>query len=184
MKIQLIVPDVKPVPQDRPRTCVHCGGTLLQRHGRVTKPVKDHQVRQVEVDRYRWCACQRTFRHYPHGVTIKDQRQRTLVLAVLMYGLGVSCAAAACLLGAFGVPLGKMTVWRDAQEAGAHLRRRRPTGRVKVLGADETVYRVKGHAVGVGLVVDGQTGRTLGVAVLVAGDGEAFRRWLEPYVQT
>ncbi len=88
MKIRLIVPDVKPVPQQRPRACVQCGGSMLQRHGRVPKPVKDHQVRQVEVHRYRCCACQRTFRHYPHGVTTKEQSQRTLVLAVLMSGLG------------------------------------------------------------------------------------------------
>lgn len=37
---------------------------------------------------------------------------------------------------------------------------------------DETVYRVKGREMAIGLVVDGQSGRMLGVAVLVR-DGNA-----------
>ena len=68
-----------------------------------------------------------TFRHYPSGVTRKTQSQRTLVLAALMYGLGLSCSAASqYLLGALGVDLGQTSVWRDAQEAGEALRRKRP----------------------------------------------------------
>lgn len=79
-------------------------------------------------------------RHYPSGVTNTDQSQRTVVLAALMYGLGLSCSAASHLLGALGVQVSKITAWRDAQEAGEALRRRRPAGRVRVLGADETVF--------------------------------------------
>lgn len=86
------------------------------------------------------------------------------------------------VLGALGAPIGKMTAWRDAQEAGEALRRKRPGGEVRVLGADETVYKVKGEEVVVGFVTDAQTGRFLGFEVLVEGDGEAFREWLEPYV--
>ena len=60
-----------------------------------------------------------------------------------------------------------MSVWRDAQEAGEALLRekqpRRPAGRrVRVIGADETAYKVKGKEVVVGFVVDAQNGRTLG----------------------
>ncbi len=54
-----------------------------------------------------------------------------------------------------------MTVWRDAQQAGDALRRTRPNGRVRVLGVDETVYRVKGEETIVGMVTDGQSGLTL-----------------------
>ena len=67
-----------------------------------------------------------TFRHYPSGVTRKTQSQRTLVLAALMYALGLSCSAGSHLLGALGVDLGQTSVWRDAQEAGEALRRKRP----------------------------------------------------------
>jgi hypothetical protein len=81
------------------------------------------------------------------------------------------------------VDLAKMSVWRDAQEAGEALRRKRPAGRVRVLGADETVYEVKGEKVLVGFVVDAESGRTLGFEVLLEGDGEAFKGWLEPYAE-
>jgi hypothetical protein len=74
----------------------------------------------------------------------------------------------------------KGTVWRDAQEAGEALRRSRPAhGRVVlVLGAEETVFKVKGREVVVGFMVDDQSGETLGLEVLLEGDGRAFREWL------
>ena len=51
------------------------------------------------------------------------------------------------------------------------------------MGADETVFKVKGKEVVVGFVVDGQSGKSLGFEVLFEGDGRAFRRWLEPYAK-
>jgi hypothetical protein len=104
-----------------------------------------------------------------------------------MYGLGLSCSAASHLLGALGADIAKMSVWRDAQEAGEALRRKRPAGKVRILGADETLYkesqRVKGREVALGFVVDGASGRTLGFEVLFEGDGRALKEWLEPYVK-
>ncbi len=157
----------------------------MHRHGAVPKPVKDHRATQVEVHRYKCCSCERTFRHYPSGASEKDQSQRTVVLAALMYALGLSCSAASHLLGALGAAVSKTTVWRDAQEAGEALRRRRrrPAGRVRILAADETVYKVKGKEVVVGFVVGGASGKTLGFEVLFEGDGQAFREWLEPYAK-
>jgi len=155
----------------------------LHRHGTVSKPIKDHRLSRVIAHRYKCVSCGRTFRHYPAGITKKDQSQRTVLLAALMYGLGLSCSAASHLLGALGAEVAKITVWRDAQEAGEALRRKRPAGRVRVLGADETVFGVKGREVVVGFVVDGQSGRTLGFEVLFEGDGKAFEGWLEPYAK-
>jgi hypothetical protein len=76
-----------------------------------------------------------------------------------------------------------MSVWREAQEAGEALRKSRPKGRVRVLGAEETVFKVKGREVLVGFVVDARGGKTLGFEVLFEGHGRAFRRWLEPYAK-
>jgi hypothetical protein len=101
----------------------------------------------------------------------------------LMYGLGLSCSAASHLLRAIGTDIGKMTVWRDAQAVGEALRRKRPAGRVRVIGADETVYKVKGKEVVVGFVTDAETGAFLGLEILVEGTGEAFKEWLAPYVE-
>jgi transposase-like protein len=155
----------------------------LRRHGTVSKPIKDHRTTEVEVHRYKCGSCARTFRHYPSGVSSKDQSRRTVVLAALMYGLGLSCSAASHLLGALGADVSKMSVWRDAQEAGEALREKRPVGKVRVLGADETVFKVKGEEVVVGFVVDGASGKTLGFEVLFEGDAVAFRDWLEPYAK-
>ena len=183
MKISLIVPSVNQTPTHRPRACIYCGQPILHRHATVSKPIEDHRLSRVLAHRYRCLSCKRTFRHYPSGITNKDQSQRTQVLAALMYGLGLSCSAASHLLSALGAEVGKTTVWRDAQEAGEALRRKRPVGSVRVLGADETVFKIKGREVVVGFVVDGQSGRTLGFEVLFGGDGKAFKEWLEPYAK-
>jgi transposase-like protein len=187
VKISLIIPDVNACPTDRPRCCRYCAGPYLHGHGTLTKkPIRDHQLKEVILRRYKCLSCAKTFRHYyPVGITNKDQSRRAVVLAALMYGLGLSCSAASHLLEALGVEVSKITVWRDAQEAGEALRkgRRRPAGRVQVLGADETIFKVKGGEVVVGFVVDGQSGRTLGFEVLFKGDAEAFKEWLEPYAK-
>jgi hypothetical protein len=183
MKITLVIPMVNLTPTARPAHCPHCGHWHLHRHGRVAKRVRDHQVAQVVAARYKCAGCGRTFRHYPAGVTRQQQSQRLVVLATLLWGFGLSVRAAALLLEAFGAALGRMSVWRDVQAAGAALRRRRPGGTVRVLGADETVYRVRGREVVVGFVVDGMGGQTLGVQLLWRGDARAFRAWLEPYAR-
>jgi transposase-like protein len=188
MKISLIIPDVNACPADRPRCCRYCQEPYLHSHGALKKPVRDHKLKEVVVRRYKCVSCAKTFRHYPSGITNKDQSRRTVVLAALMYGLGLSCSAGSHLLEALGVEVSKITVWRDAQEAGEALSKKKsrtttPGRVVRVLGADETIFKVKGRQVAVGFVVDGQSGRTLGFEVLFEGDGKAFKEWLEPYAE-
>ncbi len=183
MKIRLVIPDVNASPTDRPRSCPYCEGKILHRHGTLKKPVKDHRCEEVVVHRYKCLSCQRTFRHCPCGVSGKDQTQRTVVLAALMYALGLSLSATSHVLGALGAEVSKMNVWRDAIEAGEVLRRRRPEGRVRVIGANETVFGVKGEEVVVGFVVDSQNGETLGFEALFEGDEAAFLRWISACVE-
>lgn len=183
MKIRLVIPDVNTRPTDRPDACRYCGHWRLHRHGQITKPVNDYRVPVVVVTRYKCAGCGRTFRHYPAGVTAQDQSQRTVVLAALLYGLGLSCSAGSAFLRALGVEVGRMSVWRDAQAAGDALRRHHPTGSVRVLGADETVYRVQGQEVLVGFVVDVASGATMSFDVLSGGDAATFLEWLMPYTE-
>jgi len=119
MKISLFIPDVNVCPTSRPRACRYCGDPYLHSHGTLTKPVRDYKLTEVIVRRYKCVSCGKTFRHYPAGITTKDQSQRTQVLAALMYGLGLSCSAASHLLGVLGAEVEKITVWRDAQEGRA-----------------------------------------------------------------
>ena len=85
MKIRLVVPAVNVHLTDHSRSCRYCKGAILQRHGTVSKPIKEHRATEVKVHRYKCRSCARTFRHYLSGVSSKDQSRRTVVLATLMY---------------------------------------------------------------------------------------------------
>jgi transposase-like protein len=176
-----VIPDVNETTTSRPDACRYCGHWRLHSHETVHKPVRDHHVSQVTLQRYQCADCGRTFRHYPAGVTAQGQSQRTVVLAAMLYGLGLSCSAGAAFLVAIGAPIGRMSVWRDAQTAGEALRRRRPTGSLRVLGADETVYRAWIQEVVVGFIFEADVSGDAvsfdvlsGVEVLVSDGHEAY----------
>jgi len=185
VRLRIHVPQVKPQPESRPSACRWCGSPLLQRHQTVPKWVIDTQVRETAAVRYRCTACGRTFRHYAEGVSRYRQSQRVMGLAVLLWTLGLSEWATSHVLHALEAGIHRSSVHRDRLRAGALLQQRaaRPD-RVRVLGADETGVRLRGQAQLVGFVVDGESGKTVGVDVLVKQDGAAFRRWLERYTRT
>jgi len=185
MRLRLLVPPVKSLPTERPKACRWCQSSLLQRHQTVAKKVIDTQVRETQAVRYRCTVCRRTFRHYPEGVSHYRQSQRVIGLAVLLWTLGLSEWGTSHVLHALEAGIHRSSVHRDRLRAGALLRQRgMAAGPVRVLGADETGVRVRGHAQLVGFVVDGESGKTVGVDVLVKQDGTAFRRWLERYTKT
>ena len=66
--IVLKLPDVKSEPDGRPEKCPSCGYDILQRWGGQKKRLRDLQVKQAVVYRYRCCRFRHTFRHYPVGV--------------------------------------------------------------------------------------------------------------------
>ena len=184
MRLRLLVPQVKLQPSRRAEACCWCGSALLQRHQTVPKDVIDTQVQQTQAVRYRCTDCRRTFRHYPEGVSRYRQSQRVMGLAVLFWTLGLSEWATSHVLHALEAGIHRSSVHRDRLRAGALLQQRSMVaGCVRVLGADETGVRVRGKATLVGLVVDGESGKTLGVDVLVERDSAAFLRWLEKYSQ-
>ena len=75
----------------RPRSCPYCGGQILQRWGRITKPIKDVQEDQLVLYRYRCGNCGRTFRDYPDGTDRADHTQRIRQIAGLAWAMGMSC---------------------------------------------------------------------------------------------
>lgn len=183
-RVKFVLPEVKTQPEGRPVNCPYCRGSILQRHGLVRKPVRDLHIDQVEVMRYLCADCGRTFRHYPQGVDSHDQSQRLRALAVLLWALGLSHQNISYLLVALGPAIAKMTSWRDVQEAGVALQRGQGrTGGVEVIGADETVVKVRGRKMVLGLVVDPASGELLGLELLMEQDAQAFLNWLRPYVE-
>ena len=75
-RVRFTLPQVKRHPDTRPSSCPYCAEVTFQRHGWVSKAVKDPYVSEVSVLRYRCTDCLRTFRHYPQGVDSHDQSMR------------------------------------------------------------------------------------------------------------
>ena len=185
-RVRFTLPQVKDYPHTRPSACPHCGSIFLHRHGAVAKPIKDLYLSEVVVLRYRCTDCGRTFRHYPQGVDQHDQSLRLRGLAALSWALGLSLRSTSHLLAAMGRELSRMSVWRDVQESGSGALSgwlSRARGQVRLMGADETVVRVKGEKTVVGFVTDAESGQLVGMDVLVDRDSEGFVRWLSDYVE-
>ena len=181
-RVRFMLPEVKSAPDTRPTECPHCGGGAFHRHGQVSKPIQDLYIQEVTAMRYRCADCGRTFRHYPSGVDGHNQSKRLRGLAGLMWALGLSHRSVSHVLTALGCALSRMSSWRDVQEAGSNAIARwmnRKGGRVVVMGADETVVRVKGNKTVIGFVTDASSGQLLGIDVLVDRDRAGFRRLVE-----
>ena len=183
-RVRFTLPQVKSHPDTRPPACRYCGSVYLHRHGSVTKPITDLHVSEVTVHRYRCIDCKMTFRHYPDGVDRHDQSLRLRGLVALVWALGLSHRSVGHMLCALGCELSRMSSWRDVQEAGTGSGRwlSRARGRVRVMGADETVVKLRGEKVVVGVVTDAETGQIVGMDVLVNRDTEGFVDWLSGYV--
>ena len=176
---------VKLYPDTRPAACTYCGSVYLNRHGEVTKRINDLYISEVTVLRHRCCDCGRTFRHYPQGVDRHDQSHRLRGLAALSWAVGLSLRSVSHLLGALGCDLSRMSVWRDVQESGSDALGgwlSRVRGRVRLMGADETVLKVRGRRMVVGFVTDAESGQLVGMDVLVHRDSDGFVEWLSGYV--
>jgi transposase-like protein len=123
--VVLQLPDVKGVCENRLSQCPYCQGEILRSWSSSLKRVRDHEVKQAVIYRYRCTSCRRTFRHYPEGVDRAQQSQRLRKLAALCWTLGLSFRGIAGVFAVFGVGIAAMTAWRDVQEQTKLLKQRR-----------------------------------------------------------
>jgi len=182
--VVLKLPDVKRKTGNRPHQCPYCQGQTFQRWGKVRKPVRDSRYRSVEPYRYRCCHCRRTFRHYPQGVDGSDQTHRLRKLVSLLWVLGLSLRGVCTALGAFGVSLCHMSVWRDLQEQSGLLEKQRHWQPVRVLGLDGAYVQgwdKRKHALLV--AVDLGRGQPVAIGYIDEYNPQAVRRFLQPLVQ-
>ena len=106
-----------------------------------------------------------------------------------LYVLGLSYDGVSAFLNALGCGIGKTTAWRDVQEAGPKAlklrrkRRRQLRGKVKVIGIDTTVYKVKGEEVVAGTITDVLRGEVLEIEILDAEDEEEIKEWVRGVVE-
>ena len=186
-RVRAILPRVNIYPHTRPSRCPRCGGGMLHRHGEVQKRVKDIYVDEVAAMRYRCVGCGRSFTHYPQGVDRNGCSVRLRALMSLMWALGLSHRSVGCVLTALGRPASRMSSWRAVQEAGGaaarSMSKRGMSGSAPVMGADETIVKVRGKAKLAGFVADAESGELLGIDMPVERDGAGFADWLKGYVE-
>jgi transposase-like protein len=113
-----------------------------------------------------------------------DQTQRMRKLAAVLWVLGLSLRGVRMALGAFGVALSHMTVWRDLQTQTKHVEKQRRWQPVRVLGLDGAYVQgwdKRKHPVLV--AVDMGRGQPVAIGYIDESNPQAVRRFLEPLVQ-
>ncbi len=178
--IWLRLPDVKTSPKDRPRRCPNCASYILQRWGRITKPVRDTHELQVEVHRYRCCDCGKTFRAYPEGVDRSERTLRLRQLAALTWALGLSLEEVVTVFDSFGMKLSRTTIWRDGQAMVARLPEGRRSKLVQVLDRDTGETWVDARGGSVVIVLELKSGKKVLLEMLDEDDPKSVHTWLEP----
>jgi transposase-like protein len=188
--VRIQMPTVNSTPTTRPKQCPRCGGEILQRWGKVAKPVHDTEFDVVVAYRFRCTQCKATFRHYPDGVDRADLTLRLRCLAALAWGMGLSLRGVGIIFCAFGSRAGisRMSVWRAVQQTAQSLRSKANATQgkhnVRVLGVDGAWIRLKGQTTGVMVMVavDMGDGQLVSMEVVDEHDPQAVCKWLKPLV--
>ena len=131
---------------------------------KVSKRVKAIHVSEVTAMRYLCVGCKRIFTHYPQGVDRNGCSVRMGALMSLTWALGLSHRSVAHPLSALECPSFWMSGWRAVQEAG-RAAARGMSGRTLVIGADETIVKVRGKAMLAGFMADAERGELLGIDI-------------------
>jgi transposase-like protein len=117
-------------------------------------------------------------------VDCADQTQRLQKLVAIFWVLGLSLRGVVTMLGAFGVELSHVTVWRDLQAQTQLLEKQRRWQPVRVLGLDGAYVQgwdKRKHPVLV--AVDLGRGQPVAIGYVDEYNPQAVRRFLEPLVQ-
>jgi transposase len=178
--IWLRLPQVETEPGARPRTCPNCSSYILQRWGRITKPVRDTHELEVEIHRYRCCDCGKTFRAYPEGVDRAERSQRMRQLAALAWAMGLSLESVVGVFTSFGVNLSRTTIWRDGQEMASHLPGGRRSRFVRVLNTAQKGVWLDEHQGGVVIVLEIKRRRKVLLEMVGDYTQEEVEDWLGP----
>lgn len=170
----LQLPKVKENEEKRPEKCPYCAGGTFQRWGGRVRKIKDPQIEEVVVYRYRCCTCRRTFRHNPPGITRAQQSERMKKLAAVCWSRGLSHRGVSLILTAFGQMLSHMSSWRNVQAEGEVIQRRLRWQPARMVGVDGAWLNGQGIMV----AVDLGNGQLISVAQIDEKDTPALREWL------
>jgi len=185
MKEAFSFPELSASTDARPATCPRCGRLGMPRHQKLVRPVVDPKLSAVEVVQYQ-CSdpdCGASVTVTPPGLQPGCRHSdRTKVLSVVIWGLGLSFRDAARLLQGLGVRISHVEVILNVREMGAEAMARHQKAKAKittaVLGADETQVQLSGNGVTLGFLTDPHSGEIVGMEILTSRDSEELGRWL------
>ena len=183
MKEGITFPELFASTAQRPAACPRCGRVGMGRHRTQRRPVVDLKVTEVEVVQYQCGGCGASLTVTPPGLGA-DRRHsdRTKVLSVVLWGLGLSYAEVERVMKGLGVPISDVGALLNVRAMGAEAMRKQRTAvkklKTKVLGADETEVKLSGNGVTLGFLTDPSTGEIVGMEILTSREGEELGRWL------
>ena len=187
MRLNLLLPDVKPDELQLPKQCKRegCKGKRFYPRQAVEKKIVDGKYQKVQAWRYECARCGCSFRVYPQGVGRQQISHRVIGLAVMLYILGLSYGAVAIVLAALGIGIGKTSVYRAVQAVarkvpGMKQEKLLDGYRTGAVGADVTSVRCKGKWLPLGISVDAVSGLTLSIDALPGEEAEQLKAWLAP----
>lgn len=163
----------------RPDTCPHCDSVLLQRWGRVKKPIKDTGDLTRVIYRYRCLECNKTFRHYPRGVDRSTRSLRMKQFATLIWTLGLSYRDVAYIFEEFDVNLSRSSLWRWKKDVEERLKNPELANLAKRYVIETDFSRKNLSLYGVIVAIDLGEDRVGVLGALDEDNPEDVKKWLE-----
>jgi DNA-directed RNA polymerase subunit RPC12/RpoP len=120
MKAAFSFPELQERTAQRPSHCPRCGHVGMGRHRISRRPVVDLKVTEVEVVQYRCWRCKASLTVTPPGLG-HDRRhsERTKVMSVVLWGLGLSYEDVARVMKGVGTPISDVGALLNVRAMGA-----------------------------------------------------------------
>jgi DNA-directed RNA polymerase subunit RPC12/RpoP len=184
MPVLLIrLPEVHAQPNNRPSNCPNCGSQILQRWGRVTKPIKNRHDIMAVIYRYRCRDCERTFRHYPEDIDRSSHTRGIRRLAALLWALGLSYREIINILNKYQITLSLTTIWRESQVVTTHLAGAKAKKLRQEFRIDKDyIHKVSNH-LGLVLAMDLGDEEYVIIGTLNEYNPASVTSWLRPVIQ-
>jgi len=167
----------------RPGGCPHCGSPILQRWGKVPKPVKEKAETTANIFRYRCKTCCRTFRDYPKGIDRSDYTPGIRKLAALLWTFGLSYRNVIKIFGRIGIPLSRSTVWREGQELASQLNQKKLPSQTQRFTLDQNYIHRISSKFGVVVAIDLGDGKRTIIGTLNEHNPAIVTSWLQPIIK-
>ncbi|MCK4977114.1 MAG: transposase family protein [Anaerolineales bacterium] len=181
--IWLKLPEIQKPTDSRPHDCPYCGSDILQRWGRVTKPVRDATGLLTEIYRYRCSECERTFRHYPEGVDRSNQTLRIRQIAGLAWVMGMSTRDVVDAFRNVGLKVSRTSVWREGKRLSERQDDRSESLNGKRYSIDRNYVHRVSTKLGVVVALSAKDGREVVLGTLDEYNPRGVKSWMESLIE-